>query len=133
MFLFSTFRRAYGAWFHILNLIVYAIFLALLTTLVTTCPFRFVDLPTPVSNSTTTTYSTDRGITVESCEVYFYFFRHNVTNTPVIFTASVGHANIISFFLHTKMDCGYLLEQPKSRTHFNLDPLYYTKVELDRV
>ena len=39
MFVKITFRRAYGAWFHITNLVVYAIFLGLLTVLVTTCTF----------------------------------------------------------------------------------------------
>ncbi|WAR23312.1 TRPA1-like protein [Mya arenaria] len=47
-------RHAYGAWFHITNLIVYAIFLALVNVLVTTCTFSLSDVPSPTTQKPTT-------------------------------------------------------------------------------
>ncbi|XP_052774065.1 transient receptor potential cation channel subfamily A member 1-like isoform X2 [Mya arenaria] len=46
--------HAYGAWFHITNLIVYAIFLALVNVLVTTCTFSLSDVPSPTTQKPTT-------------------------------------------------------------------------------
>ena len=60
-----------------MNLIIYAIFLALLTTLVTTCTFRFVDPPSSgVYGNTTAVYPNDREVIVESCEVGYLLFRY---------------------------------------------------------
>ena len=69
------YRRAYGAWFHITNLVTYLIFLALLTVLVTTCTFEIVHSEPPSSNSSNTTLTSNYKdvISVERCKVLMSF------------------------------------------------------------
>ena len=81
-------RRAYGSWIHFINLIIYVIFLALLTVLVTTCTYQLAKTNAQTVNvatnsNMTTTYETTETtmeakstetITVRSCEVNYYLF-----------------------------------------------------------
>jgi ABC-type transport system involved in Fe-S cluster assembly fused permease/ATPase subunit len=62
------FRRAYGSWFHISNLVFYLIFLALFTVLVTTCTFSFRDAS---SKNNSTINETDNTAHINTCHVSY--------------------------------------------------------------